>query len=403
MAVDEFRQHLLDFPEDVNGHVNISLALSDLDRFDEAREHAGKAISLAPDDAVPHYAMACALRGAKKRKEALEAINEALRLDPEDPDAYAFRAALSFEKKTWKESLADADAGLALNPEHNGCLNIRAQSLVMLNQRALAAQTLDDALTRHPEDPTTHANTGWAALERGQPKQAMEHFREALRLDPDNEWARQGIVESMKAGNIIYRVFLKWLFLMMKLPAGAQVALVVGGLVGVNAISRLSDSWPAAEPYILVLIMAYLAFAVLTWVADLAFNLLLRLNRFGRLALTDDQRRSSTLFGIWVVLALVAAGVSWATDNSYQREYGLLQSILSLVVGSAMIKFWKRPRGLLVVAAGVAWVAIAVFVGTQMELVNGQPMITVTGDSLRKWLTPLLLAVQFLPAATRDA
>jgi len=400
MAVDEFRLHLLDFPEDVNAHVNLSLALSELKRFDEAAEHAGTAIGLMPDESVGHFAMAVALEG-KKDKRALDAINEALRLDPSDPDVYALRGQMSFRRKKWQQALAEADAGLALDPEHHACINIRAQALVMLNERQAAADTLGQALARRPDDSVTHANAGWAALERGQPKPAMEHFREALRLDADNDWARHGIVEAMKAGNILYRVFLKWLFLIMKLPTNVAIGLVVVGLFAVNALSQVGESWPAAAPFITALIVLYLAFAVLTWVADLAFNLVLQLNRYGRLALSDQQRKTSLMFGAWMCGALVAAGLSLLSDNPVVREFGITKSILSVIVAAAILKTWGQERSQLVAAAGVIWVATVIFVATQMRLVDGKPMITTIGDSARQWITPLFLAVQFLPLSTR--
>ena len=49
-------------------------------------------------------------------------------------------------------------------------------------------------------------------LDEGKYPQAMEHFREALRLEPDMEWARLGVVETLKAKRVLYRPVL-WYFL----------------------------------------------------------------------------------------------------------------------------------------------------------------------------------------------
>ncbi len=51
-------------------------------------------------------------------------------------------------------------------------------------------QTLGSALANDPENALTHANQGWALLHRGDHERALEHFREALRIDPELEWAR---------------------------------------------------------------------------------------------------------------------------------------------------------------------------------------------------------------------
>ena len=69
-------------------------------------------------------------------------------------------------------------------------------------RRAAKMNTLKDW---HPdieefiEAKTLEEKKAWALIEQGEHEQAMEHFREALRLNPQLDWARQGIVEAMKA------------------------------------------------------------------------------------------------------------------------------------------------------------------------------------------------------------
>ncbi len=133
-------------------------------------------------------------------------------------------------------------------------------------------------------------------------------------------------------------MFLKWLFLMMKLPMQVQLALVVGGLVGIGMIDQLGNAWPAARPVVSLVVYAYLAFAVLTWVADLVFDLLLQLNRFGRLALSTGQRRRSLIFGGWCILALAAGIWSYSSPIEVVRLFGVTRSILSIIVCAAILK-----------------------------------------------------------------
>ena len=65
-------------------------------------------------------------------------------------------------------------------------------ALVRLGRRDEAGATLEAALARDPENAVTHANQGWARLHAGDFRGALEHFREALRLNPSLEWARAG-------------------------------------------------------------------------------------------------------------------------------------------------------------------------------------------------------------------
>ncbi|MDP8921430.1 MAG: tetratricopeptide repeat protein [Chloroflexota bacterium] len=60
---------------------------------------------------------------------------------------------------------------------------------------------MDRALMLAPEDGQTHANRGWLALRRGERALALAHLREALRLDPESEAARQGL--SRRTGQLL--------------------------------------------------------------------------------------------------------------------------------------------------------------------------------------------------------
>lgn len=63
-------------------------------------------------------------------------------------------------------------------------------ALTQLGHKDEAASSLETALFRDPENAWTHANRGWQQLQHGDREQGMDHFREALRLDPTMDWAR---------------------------------------------------------------------------------------------------------------------------------------------------------------------------------------------------------------------
>ena len=230
-AIAEFRQQLLQ-DEDFLAHGYLALCLSELEQFDEATEHARQAIHLAPDESFGHYAYARVMIDRKRLEEARLAILEAIRLDPYEASYFAILASLEMQKSRWREALEAANQGLEIEPEHVWCTNLRAQALVKLGDRAGAAAAMGEALARKPDDAYTHANQGWALLHAGQPRQAQEHFREALRLDPGLDWARSGIVESLKARNFVYRWMLAWFLWMSRLSPQGRWGLVMGVFFG---------------------------------------------------------------------------------------------------------------------------------------------------------------------------
>jgi hypothetical protein len=152
-------------------------------------------------------------------------------------------------------------------------------------------------------------------LNKGEPKKALEHFRESLRLDPANEWARHGIVEALKARNIIYAVMLKYFLWMARLSRGARWGIILGGYFGNQLLASMARSNPAIAPWILPLRILYITFAVMTWLAYPLFNLMLRMSRFGRLALLPEQIVESNWVGTSLLFALLSFSAYLVSDN----------------------------------------------------------------------------------------
>ena len=307
-AEAELRQALGVDPHDAHAHALLALCLVERKKFDEATAEARQAVHLSPDFSFAHYAHARVLYERNHYPEAQAAIEEAIRLDSTNANYFSMLGGIHFDQRRWPAALDAAEQGLQFDPEHIGCTNLRAMAMVKLGRRAEAGTTIDAALARNPDDPVTHANQGWTYLEKGDPKKALEHFREALRLDPMNDWARHGIVEALKARNILYAWMLKYFLFMSRLSTRAQWGIVLGGYFGNRLLGSLANSNPALEPWVLPVQVLYIVFAVLTWTAYPFFNLMLRLNRFGRFALTQKQTVECNWFGLLFFLAVGSLG-----------------------------------------------------------------------------------------------
>jgi tetratricopeptide (TPR) repeat protein len=304
LAEQELRQELAAEPNSPVAHALLALCLAKREQFGPATQEAELAVHLGPDLAYPHYVLASVLEDRHRLAEAEQAVRRALELDPHDADSYALLSGIRFGQRRWADALEAAEQGLQVDAEHVGCTNLRAMALVKLGRKAEAGATIDAALARDPENALTHANQGWTLLEQGQPHQAMEHFREALRLDPELDWARSGIVEALKARHLIYRLMLRYFLWMSKLSRTAQWGVIIGGYFGQRYLSQLAERDPRWQPYVLPVMLLYILFVVLTWTASPLFNLLLRLNRFGRLALSREQIVASNWIGSCLLLAL---------------------------------------------------------------------------------------------------
>ena len=353
-AAEQLRLALSANPQLAEAHAMLALAQLDLQQFADATGAAERAVAIEPDEASYHYVLGLTFLRRNRVKEARAAADAARQLDPHEPNHWALLSACAAETQDWKEALAHADEGLSADPEHERCRNLRAQALRSLGRHDEAAATLRGALERRPDSSFTHANTGWGLLQRGgkhNVQQALEHFREALRLDPSNDMARAGMVEALKARYLVYRLMLRFFFWMATLKPGARWAVILGAVIGVQFVRAAAESNPTAGTFLWPVYYAYVAFALLTWLSQPLFNLLLRLNKFGRHALTDDQRKGSTLVGLllggavlflvglaaWIVAAAVLspAVLPRATVASVSFLLGTL--LLPVVVGLGLL------------------------------------------------------------------
>ena len=308
-AERELRLALTDEPDDPVIQALLALCLRDLRRNSAALKVARDSVANGPDLPFAHYAHACVLDAVDEFPAALDAVAEALRLDPEDADYYALRASLFLQMENPDAALRAADEGLAHDPTNADCINMRSRALLLTGRKSEAASAAQHALEQDPDNAYSHASAGWIKLQQGRYDEAATHFAEALQRQPGMEWARQGMLESLKARRILYRLMLRY-YLWIE-QAGSKMRWVV--LIGIFLAVRFARG---INPWLAV---PLIAFVYLTWTAKPIFNLLLRFDKFGRLVLSPDERRATTFTA---ALLLPAAGL--VITSAIRQDIALL-------------------------------------------------------------------------------
>jgi Tfp pilus assembly protein PilF len=339
LAEPELRQALAADPDEPFAHSLLANCLCERDELSEATDEAQRAIALAPDAPFGHSALAHVMLRRNYRDEAREAIAEAIRLDAFNADYFGQLAGIEFARRDWPATLDAADTGLRLDPEHIACNNFRAMALVQLGRRAEAGRAMGSVLALDPENAFSHANQGWALLHEGQPVKALEHFREALRLEPGMDYARRGLVEALKARNPIYSLVLRYFLFMNRLSLRSQWLIILGGVFGMRALDSVANQNPGFEPFVLPVRIAYVIFVIMTWISSPLFNLLLFANRQGRHALSKSQKREALMVGALVGLALAALAAWIVTPLGYYLA--ILTGLFIIPVSG----IYKVPRG----------------------------------------------------------
>ena len=310
-------------PDHPLAHAYLALSRSDLGKAVEALEAARSAVGLAPDVAFFHYVQALVLHRAERDRDARKEVNEAVRLDPDEERHFALLASVELAERNWPAALEAAERGLRLNPEDVGCANLRSMALVRMGRKAEAMATVDFALERDPENAISHANQGWNCLHKNDPRRAQTHFREALRLNPELEYARQGMLEALKARNPVYRAMLAYFLWMARQSGRLQGVFVIGTFFVMSYVRNLAESHPSWGVFLWPLVALFYLFVYLSWTAVPMFNLLLRLDRFGRYVLSAGERVATNWFGASVAVAMGGLG-SWI----WGAENGLLGALV---------------------------------------------------------------------------
>lgn len=395
-AETELRRALAQQPQNAQAHALLSLCLVKQEKLPDAEMEAIEAISLAPDWDHAHYCHSVVLQERRRYADAETAALEAVRLDPTSPDNYARLAITRYAQRKWQPSLDAALEGLRYDAEHADCMSLRAMALTQLGRQGEAIATVDQSLSRNPDDAYAHANKAWALLHEGKPRPALDHFREALRLNPTNEYAKSGMVEALKARNPIYRWILAYFLWMARLDDRVRWGVILGGYFGSRVLNSVARNSPDLAPWILPLQILYLLFVLMTWFAMPIFNLLLRLNRFGRHALSRDQRMASNWFGGCVALSLASFAGWFATGH----DFLLLGSLLPMGVALPIVTLFSLDPGwprqaMTLLAVGMATAGVVGLYGVAQDQHWAQGALTLflLGFVAAPWVANALATV----------
>lgn len=270
----------------------------------EAEQLINNAIGLRPDHDYLYYVKAIIARHADKWEEAETSIQHAVDLNPQGADYFALWASVKLVKKQYKDALELADEALSLDPENILALNIRSTALLKLNRKEDSFSTIEGALAHDPTNAATHTNYGWGLLEKGDPKKALEHFKEALKTNPDLREAREGMAEALKARYLFYRLFLRYAFFMSNLTSKYQWGVILGFYLISRLLNGLARTNPAWQPVLMPIIVLFALIAFSTWVFTPVSNLFLLLNPYGKYLLDRESRISSNAVGISLLICV---------------------------------------------------------------------------------------------------
>lgn len=310
-AIQAFQHALQQAPDHAASLSMLALCWIEKENFAaNAIEAAERAVAVEPEDAFARSVLAIALNSGaksgqkKKIRHALSVAQEATELDPDLDLTHAVEATIQLRLERNAQAEVAARRALAINSENTMAGEALSSALLLQSKSADNEELIEAQLRRNPDDDSTHSSAGWQALMSGDHKKANLHFTEALRLNPMNEHARLGLIESFRARSVPYRLQLRFANFMNQFTSGKQTAILIGGFIFYKiAYNSVSGFSPVLGN---VIIGLWLVFALWSHLARGLSTFFIVLDKFARRALRTMERLEGIAVGGCLVMSLLA-------------------------------------------------------------------------------------------------
>jgi len=375
------------YPVDDHARSLRVISLIELRRWREAEEEAGILVR-AHDDAHAHWLMGQVLLGAGERRRAYDEAQRAVTLDNTNPEHFLLLMRAEFALGREEAAFNAIDRALALEPGHEIALRLRGMLLQHRGRTDEAEAVFQTVLQHNAHDAFAHAGQGWVALQRGDAA-AMQHFRESLALSPDSEYAREGLIQALKARNPLYRVMLRY-FLWMQRQGKRQWLYILGAIMLFRVLRETAEARPQLAWVIWPLIGLYVLFLLLSWIAEPLFDLLLRFDPVGRSVLTRERITASNWLLAGIVTLLVTGLGAALTADLRLALAALVFAVLLLPLSAVFHCAPGWPRQLMATLtmciAGLGFTSVAVPGSGGQLLVAVAVVFAVLSTWLSRWL-----------------
>lgn len=392
-VIEQCKQALASDPEDAQALMFMGLAEFQLQHFKEAYTHFQNVIKLNPDVPSAHIWCAEALIAQDRIDDAQQHVDTAIQIAPNEPNAHAAQARIHINRQQWQRALDAAERSLKIDPEHDDASNLRSVALTKLRRTADAADETIEQLRRNPDNALAHANRGWQCLHSNDPKQALTHFQESLRIEPGNDWAKAGLVEALKARNPIYRILLAYFLWMTTMTPGMRWGIIIGGYLLYRFGNQAAQQTPELGMILWPFLAVYLLFVLLTWVGVPTFNLLLMVSPYGRYALAWRERLTAGVFGGLLLTVITSLAIGWFGAMDQVLNFGVMLGMTTLLIVAALQAIGTNAfkiragiaGGLVLLMAGV----VVLDASGQTEYANRVHLVFLVSFVASIWFTAL--------------
>ena len=208
-AMEQYQEALRINPEYSQAHHDLGVILEGEGRADEAIEHYQKVLKIDPKNSQAHHSLGVALVGQGRVDEAIEHYQEVLKIDPKNSKAHHSLGVALVGQGRVDEAIKHLEEALKIGPQDAQVHHSLGVALVGQGRVDEAIEHLEESLRINPQDAQAHYNLGVALVEEGRVEAAIEHFARALAIDPQQDDARRNLVFVLDQAIEGYRRFLQ--------------------------------------------------------------------------------------------------------------------------------------------------------------------------------------------------
>jgi Flp pilus assembly protein TadD len=368
-AIVELRNGLNQDPEDAYCHGLLGVIYSQQKKKKEATDATNLSLKFEPDGAYVHYMASICFGNIGLAKASENAIITALSIDADNATFHERYAAILANKGKWKDALSELDIALEIDPHHQAAMSLRTKALTALGRKKEAELNTKLLVQMSPDTAGPHMDAGLVALSRGDKDAAYKSFHEALRLNPNSQRAREGVLDALRSRYFWFRWFYAYRLWLESLPAGARSMAWIGFYVLPRILLDADHELPTSLRVPLAIVgVSFGLLIVFSIIAKPITNVFLNFNPMGRLLLTAHQRAEA----LFLTFCLIVVAISLLSGIVTQRDGFYLLAVLTMLIGGlSTLLTLTRDSGRL------RWVMFGVFACLEAVIIVYSPWMII--------------------------